>query len=587
VNHENVLALARQGDAGAIALLINQALVTRGVQVRAIRKDSSLHVLLEAAQIPPQQTYTRVVYAATLCLGASSIRSVQVYGRQSGTKSPAWAQTFVLRQAQLPEIRPEKPTPAFSTATPADLPIQAPEATEVGLGLEDKNQGLGAEIKSRPPATLRRRKRRRAQGSLPSYPRPRRLASAASLRSPQPSPAPRLSLLDPKLGLPIALVVCASFTLGAGLNLLFKSSPESVDRTASAKTAAPQNLAAAALIQPSPAVPLDKPVLTLKAVGDIIPGTNFPADRLPDSDGQFLFNDVKPFLGEADIVFGNFESTLTDYPYAAKDISQGMTFAFRTPPAYAKLLRQAGFNMLNIANNHSLDFSDQGLADTIANIEQAGMKVVGKKGDIAYMTVNNIPVAFIGFGFLDGQNSITDLATAGALVREAKKQAKIVVVSAHAGAEGTDAVHTSDQTEFFFGENRGNLVSFAHSMIDQGADLFLGHGPHVPRSLELYKSKLIAYSLGNFMGYRTLSTDGTLGDSLILQVQLNAQGNFTSGRIIPIALDANGVPRLDDYFNSVVLIRNLIETDFPTTPLLIDDKGFILKNEAQPAATAP
>jgi poly-gamma-glutamate capsule biosynthesis protein CapA/YwtB (metallophosphatase superfamily) len=317
----------------------------------------------------------------------------------------------------------------------------------------------------------------------------------------------------------------------------------------------------------------------------MIPGSNYPSRALPsqpgeqlDAEREFLFGNIKPFFGDTDILFGNFESTLTDYPYSAKDTSQGMTFAFRTPPAYAQMLKQLGFNVLNVANNHSFDFGDQGFADTFANIEQAGMKAVGKKGQILYMTVNKIPMAFIGFSFLPDHNAMQDLTAAAALVREAKKQAKIVVVSVHAGAEGTDETHVANRTEYFFGEDRGNVVQFAHTVIDNGADLVLGHSPHVPRALELYQNKLIAYSLGNFIGYRTLSTVGSLGNSLILQAQLDAAGNFVGGRIIPVALDANGIPKLDDFFQSVVLIRNLTKTDFPQTPITIDDMGYIVRN---------
>jgi len=202
--------------------------------------------------------------------------------------------------------------------------------------------------------------------------------------------------------------------------------------------------------------------------------------------------------------------------------------------------------------------------------------VVGQKDQILYKTVNGIPMAFIGFSYLPYHNAMQDLERAGALVREAKQQAKIVVISVHAGAEGSDETHVSDHTEYFFGEDRGNMVAFAHGLIDQGADLVLGHGPHVPRAVERYQGKLIAYSLGNFIGYKTLSSEGTLGDSLILTVQMNAKGDFVGGRIIPVALDANGIPKLDDYFQSVVLIRNLTQTDFPQTPLTIDDMGYLL-----------
>ena len=320
--------------------------------------------------------------------------------------------------------------------------------------------------------------------------------------------------------------------------------------------------------------------VSLKAVGDIIPGTNFPDYRLPENP-NYLFNSVKMFMGEVDILFGNFESTLTDSPYVAKDVSRGMTSAFRTPPTFAPILQTAGFDILSVANNHSFDFGDAGFADTIAYIEQAGMRAVGRKGEIVTLEANGYEIAFIGFSYWDDHNNMNDLTAAAELVRTAQTQADMVVVSVHGGAEGTDALRVRDQTEYFFSENRGNLVRFSRTMVDAGADLILGHGPHVPRAVELYQDKLIAYSLGNFLGYRTLSTVGPLGQSLILQVELNDTGDFLGGRIIPVALDDNGVPYIDNFFESVTLIRQLTANDFPNTGLTIDQMGYLLKAESQ------
>ena len=145
-----------------------------------------------------------------------------------------------------------------------------------------------------------------------------------------------------------------------------------------------------------------------------------------------------------------------------------------------------------------------------------------------------------------------------------------------AGAEGVGAKHVRNRTEMFYGENRGNVVRFARFAIDAGADLILGHGPHIPRALELYKGKLIAYSLGNFVGYRSLSSAGELAYSLILEVELNLEGDFVSGQIIPVRLDNNVIPRIDyAQYSAVDFIRNLTKSDFPQTPIMIDDQGAI------------
>ncbi|QLE39148.1 CapA family protein [Nostoc sp. C052] len=316
--------------------------------------------------------------------------------------------------------------------------------------------------------------------------------------------------------------------------------------------------------------------ITIKAVGDIIPGTNFPNYRLPRFRDQLLPKSVRTHLQGSDILFGNFESSLTNYPYSAKDISRGQVFAFRSPPAYAQLFAKAGFNVFNMANNHAMDFGLVGFKDTKKNLEAAGIATLGHKNQILYLEAKNIPVAMIGFSPYEIYNSIQNLGVAQALVAEAKNKAKIVVVSMHAGAEGTGALHVKNQTEFFYGENRGNSIEFARNMIDAGADLVLGHGPHVPRAMEIYKGKMIAYSLGNFLGYRTLSTNAQTGDSMILEVKLNSGGDLVSSKIIPVRMDRQGIPHIDRSFETVKLMRYLNHQAFPKNPVKINQKGEVV-----------
>ena len=111
-----------------------------------------------------------------------------------------------------------------------------------------------------------------------------------------------------------------------------------------------------------------------------------------------------------------------------------------------------------------------------------------------------------------------DVAAAKRLVRKAARLADVVVVTMHAGAEGTERQHVRAGTELFLGENRGNPVRFAHAVVDAGADLVVGHGPHVLRGMEWYRGRLIAYSLGNFAGYKVFSLGGPLSTSGILRV---------------------------------------------------------------------
>jgi hypothetical protein len=320
--------------------------------------------------------------------------------------------------------------------------------------------------------------------------------------------------------------------------------------------------------------------VTIKAVGDIIPGTNFPNHRLPRNRNQLLPKSVRAYLQGADVLFGNFESTLTNHPYSAKDASRSQVFAFRSPPAYAQLFTDVGFDVMNIANNHARDFGLVGLGDTVKNFKAVGIETLGHKNQILLTKVNNAAIAMIGFAPYEFFNSIHDLETAIALVEEATKQANIVIISMHAGSEGTRALHLKDKTEFFYGENRGNSLNFARTMIDSGADLVIGHGPHVPRAMEIYNGKLIAYSLGNFLGYRTLSTVAQTGYSMILEVKLNSQGDLIASKVIPVHLDSQGIPHIDQHFRTVGLLRYLISKDFPHNQLEINKLGEIVVEDS-------
>ena len=101
----------------------------------------------------------------------------------------------------------------------------------------------------------------------------------------------------------------------------------------------------------------------------------------------------------------------------------------------------------------------------------------------------------------------------------------------HAGAEGSEAIHVPHGTETFLGENRGDSRRFAHAVIDAGADLVVGSGPHVIRGIERYHGRLIAYSLGQLRGYKNFGIGGTLSLSAILSVQLRGDGTFADGTL--------------------------------------------------------
>ena len=134
-------------------------------------------------------------------------------------------------------------------------------------------------------------------------------------------------------------------------------------------------------------------------------------------------------------------------------------------------------------------------------------------------------VAVMGFSPYPWSAPLNDIPVAAALVRRAAKRANIVVVLMHAGAEGADQTHTPYGTQYFLGEDRGNVRAFAHAMVKPGADLVLGSGPHVIRGIERYRNRLIAYSLGNFAGWRNFALGGNLSLSGLLTVRIDDDGS--------------------------------------------------------------
>ena len=126
----------------------------------------------------------------------------------------------------------------------------------------------------------------------------------------------------------------------------------------------------------------------------------------------------------------------------------------------------------------------------------------------------------------------------------------------------------------FLGENRGNVYEFSHAVIDAGADIVFGHGPHVTRAVELYKDRFIAYSMGNFCTYSRFNLKGNGGYAPIIHVNVEKKtGKFLSGKIIPIKQPGEGGPVYDPDKQAITDIQSLTKADFPEMKLVIGDDG--------------
>jgi hypothetical protein len=346
------------------------------------------------------------------------------------------------------------------------------------------------------------------------------------------------------------VVVCMALTLSAGATV-------AAVMVATGASPDPPRPKAAVAARAAPAPRRD---VRIAWVGDTMFGS---ATATPPDGGDVLFAGVRAALRDPDLTFGNLEGVLA-LRGASKCAAQPgeSCFAFRGAPASAGALRRAGFDVVNVANNHAWDYGATGQAETLSALRAEQVAVAGLPGGVVVRRRNGVRVAFAGFAPYPWAAELRDLATAQALVARAAAQADVVVVAMHAGAEGSGATSTPVGREVAFGEDRGDTRAFAHAVVDAGADLVLGSGPHVVRGIERYRGRLIAYSLGNFAGWHNFGTGGVLSLSGLLDVTLDRRGRPVRGRVRSMTLAPPGVPAHDATGAAARLMDELASQDF-------------------------
>jgi uncharacterized membrane protein len=363
-------------------------------------------------------------------------------------------------------------------------------------------------------------------------------------------------------------VLLAAGTAGAATYLAGNNRPQ-------AASGRPNTANSAGVTAKSPSAAPAANAISLSATGDIVMG--MAPNGLPPNNGKGFFNAVRESL-RADLQMGNLEQTLTEETGVGKcsAAAAGKTcFQFRTPPSFAQNLADAGFGLLNQANNHAYDFGPAGYKNTQKALDAVGIKYTGWPGLITVVDVKGVKVAVVGFASYPWSTLCSDLPNAANVIKQAAGRADLVVVQVHQGAEGADKTHVRPGTEYFLGENRCDPIRFAHTVIDAGADLVVGHGPHVVRPMEFYKGRLIAYSLGNFAGYKALGYQGVVGITAVIKVSLKPDGAWAGGTLIATHLVAPGLPRLDPDKGAIKLIGSLTKQDFPQTGPNIGADGTI------------
>ena len=326
--------------------------------------------------------------------------------------------------------------------------------------------------------------------------------------------------------------------------------------------------------------------LRIKAVGDIMLGSQTPRKIVPPGDGKLFADSIAQYLEGADITFGNLEGVfVTDnvQPRKCSEASRkaGRCYEFGMPDRLAAVLNDMHFSVLSMDNNHNSDYGSAGVNHTKKTLDGLGIDYAAKKAP-TILEVKGKKVGVAAFGTSGNSYRVSDLATAKKVITDLEAQCDLVIVSFHGGAEGVKAQHVKDETETYYGENRGNLVQFSRTVIDAGADLVIGHGPHVLRGMDLYKNKLIIYSLGNFLTYGNVNIRQELGKTAILDITINLEtGDMLNGEIIPVKQVSRGVPVYDANGNAIRIIKTLSEADFPQSELKISGQGKLSKKGAE------
>ncbi len=335
--------------------------------------------------------------------------------------------------------------------------------------------------------------------------------------------------------------------------------------------ALPEELAPA---EAPPQEPSSVESIRIVAVGDIMLGTDYPKALLPPDDGRHLMADVMDYLQAGDMTFGNLEGVLLDGGEPQKVCHDpSACFLFRTPERFAKTLADAGFDVMSVANNHARDFGEAGRLASMAALDRVGILHSGREGHVASWEVQGLRVAMIAFAPNQTSHSLLDPFHGAVQVGRLDYSHDVVIVSFHGGEEGEEAVHVSPGNETYYGEDRGDPIAFAHAMIDAGADLILGHGPHVPRAMELYRNRLIAYSLGNFSTWWGIAVSGRRGLAPILDVSLAPDGRFLEGRIVSARQSRPDGTVRDPSAEAYRLIRQQTEEDFGEDQFLFRHDG--------------
>jgi poly-gamma-glutamate capsule biosynthesis protein CapA/YwtB (metallophosphatase superfamily) len=312
-----------------------------------------------------------------------------------------------------------------------------------------------------------------------------------------------------------------------------------------------------------------RPPITIGWVGDTALGSR--AYGLPPGDGRSVFDGVRKELRAPDLMVGNYEGTLSTG--GTPRCSGGpLCFIFQAPPRMAGGLAHAGFDVMNLANNHGLDMGANARSQTIAALTRAKVGHTGLPGQVTIRQVADTRVALVGFGFNPpGMMDLDDMSTVHTVLARAARQADVVVAIMHSGTEGAAAARVPSGDE----AGRGRTRLFVKTAIDAGADIVFGSGPHVVRGIEQRRGRLAFYSTGNFAGWRQFTRSGSGAQSGIVTVDTAYTGAMERAKWQAVDLRGVGAPYRTSSSQIVRRVRSLSRQDFGARAPRISNSGAI------------
>ncbi|MDD2212070.1 MAG: CapA family protein [Clostridia bacterium] len=322
---------------------------------------------------------------------------------------------------------------------------------------------------------------------------------------------------------------------------------------------------------------LDEKVTTLviSAIGDCVIGADtrfkyqgsfFDEFKKQNERYGYFFSGVKNILENDDLTIANLENALTDYNQKPDKSHQDRAFFFKGPPRFANILKEGSIEAVNLANNHSFDYLEKGFSDTKASLMKTGINYFGYE-DKAIIAIKGREIGLLGYNTYGPLEKGLDLSVLKQQIQndlsEIKESADLIIVSFHWGEEYSDVI-----------PEQKLLGRYA---IDRGADLVLGHHPHVIQEIENYNGKYIVYSLGNFVygGNRNPPDQ----DTFIFQQAFEFKGDqITKSEIKLIPCLISSVQHRNDYqptiakgedaeriYNRAKIIHNRINTQAQIT----------------------